>query len=66
MSHETIRNDDFKRNTALHHRCDIVSLCCAKNRRCESFRVTSPLEGGYYLLMFDYFKKSYLAVLLLL
>ena len=25
MLHETIRNDDFKRNTALQHCCDIVS-----------------------------------------
>ena len=24
MLHETIRNDDFKRNTALQHCCDIV------------------------------------------
>ena len=23
--HETIRNDDFQRNTALQHCCDIVS-----------------------------------------
>ena len=25
MSHETIRNDDFWRNTELQHCCDIVS-----------------------------------------
>ena len=25
MLHETIRNDDFLRNTVLPHRCDIVS-----------------------------------------
>ena len=25
MLHETIRNDDFQRNTALQHCCDIVS-----------------------------------------
>ena len=25
MLHETIRNDDFLRNTALQHCCDIVS-----------------------------------------
>ena len=51
MLHGTIRNDDFYRNTALQHCCDIVSngyncniaLCFAKNRRCESSRVTSPL-----------------------
>ena len=28
MLHETIRNDDFKRNTALQHCCDIVSNGC--------------------------------------
>ena len=55
MLHETIRNDDFKRNTVLQHCCDIVShgyniaptlqrcVSQAKNRRCESSRVTSPL-----------------------
>ena len=25
LIHETIRNDDFERNTALQHCCDIVS-----------------------------------------
>ena len=55
MLHETFRNDDFKRNTALQHCCDIVlngynivptlQRCVApKNRRCESSRVTSPLR----------------------
>ena len=53
MLHETICNDDFQRNTALQHCCDIVlkiiynifptlPLCCAKNCLCESSRVTSP------------------------
>ena len=28
MLHETIRNDDFERNTALQHCCDIVSNDC--------------------------------------
>ena len=49
MLHETIRNDDFKRNTALQHcfkwlqHCsNMATLCCAKNRPCESSRVTSP------------------------
>ena len=42
MLHDTIRNDDFQRNTALQHCCDIVSNgynvvpalqhCCTKNR----------------------------------
>ena len=47
---ETIRNDDFKYKTALHHCCDIVSNGCnivpilqrcvaPLNRLCESFRV---------------------------
>ena len=27
----------------LQHCSNIATLCCAKNRRCESFRVTSPL-----------------------
>ena len=54
MLHGTIRNDDFWRNTALQYwnnvanirkqcRKNDATLCCAKNRRCESFRVTSPL-----------------------
>ena len=50
MLYETIRNDDFWRNTALQHCFEwlqhyssIVTLCCAKYRRCESqSRVTSP------------------------
>ena len=52
MLHETIRNDDFLRNTALQHCYDIVSngynivpalqrRVAQKNRRCESSRVTS-------------------------
>ena len=55
MLHETIRNNDLERDTALQHCCDIVShgsnivptlqRCVAlKNRRCESSRVTSPLR----------------------
>ena len=28
----------------LQHCLNIAALCCAKNRRCESSRVTSPLE----------------------
>ena len=42
--HETIRNDDFQRNTALQHCSNIATLCCAKNRRCESSRATSLLR----------------------
>ena len=45
-----ICNDHFQRNTALQHCCDwlkhclsIATLCCAKNRRCESSHET-PLE----------------------
>ena len=45
MSHETIRKDDFSRNTALQHCCDIATLRYAKNRRCESSRVTSSLAS---------------------
>ena len=51
MLHETIRNYDFYRNIALQHcfqwleHCsNIATLCCAKNHRCESSRVASPLE----------------------
>ena len=33
MLHETIRNNDFKCNAALQHCYDILTLCCAKNRR---------------------------------
>ena len=29
--------------TWLQHCSNIATLCCAKNRRCESSRVTSPL-----------------------
>ena len=55
MLHETIRNDDFERNTAMLEQCcnhskqcrnSVVMLCLAKNRRCESSRVTSPLKAG--------------------
>ena len=40
--HGTIRNEDFERNTALQFWNDVVRLCCAENRRCDSSRVTSP------------------------
>ena len=40
----TIRNEDFQRNTAFQCWNNVVMLCCAKNRRCEQFRVTSPLN----------------------
>ena len=29
----------------LQHCSDIAALCCAKNRCCESSRVTSPKDG---------------------
>ena len=52
MLYETIRNDDFERNTALQYwnnvvtiRNNVVVLFGAKNRRCESSRVTSPLRS---------------------
>ena len=35
MLHDTIRK-------WLQHCSNIAALCCAKNRRCESSRVTSP------------------------
>ena len=31
----------------LQHCSSIAMLCCAKNRRCESSRVTSPLSKLY-------------------
>ena len=47
MLHEMIRNYDFWRNTALQHCCEIVSnsynivtLRCAKNRRCLLCNIT--------------------------
>ena len=52
--HETIRKNEFWCETALQYWCVIVlksynivptmieTMCCAKNRRCESYRVTSP------------------------
>ena len=53
MLHGTIRSDDFERNTALQHCCDVVSnscniatQCCAESCRCESSRVTSPLDSS--------------------
>ena len=56
MLHETIRSDDFfaQHSVAillrycfkgLPHCSNIVKLCCAKNRRCQSSRVKSPLHG---------------------
>ena len=52
MSHWTIRNDDFKRNTVLQCWNNVANIrnnfatlqCCAKNRCCESSRVTSSLR----------------------
>ena len=47
--HETIRNDDFQRNAARQHCCDIVSNgdnivpTYQRCRLCESSPVTSPL-----------------------
>ena len=56
MLHETIRNYDFQRNIALQHyfewleHCsNIATLCCAKNRRCESSSVASPLEARVFV-----------------
>ena len=53
MLHETIRNDYFLVQQSVatllrhsfekfQHCSNIVKLCCTKNRRCESPRVTSP------------------------
>ena len=56
MFHETIRNDDFSSTK----RCNIVAsyniatLCCTKNRRCESSRLRSPLEQETTELKFDF------------
>ena len=36
MLHETIRNDDFLRNTVLPHCCEIVS---------DSYNIVSTLQG---------------------
>ena len=54
MLHRTIRNDDFSATqrcnvgTMLSHlkqrRNNVAAPCCAKNRRCESSRLTSPLK----------------------
>ena len=54
MLHRTIRNDNFlaQNNAAMLKQCcnhskqcrnNVATLCCVKNRRCESSRVTSPL-----------------------
>ena len=53
MLHGMIGNDSFltQHNVAMleqscnhskQYRNNVATLCCAKNRRCESFRVTSP------------------------
>ena len=55
MLHETILKDDFiaQHSVAtllqccfelLQHCSNIATLCCAKNRRCKSSRVTSPVQ----------------------
>ena len=56
--HETIRKNEFWWETALQYWCVIVlksynivptmieTMCCAKNRRCESYPVTHHLESG--------------------
>ena len=48
-----LHNDDFSRNTALQycfewfqHCSNIAALCWAKNRRCESSLVTSPVKDA--------------------
>ena len=59
MIHETIRNNpvlgQHSITTLLRHcfecfqHCsNIASLCCAKKRRCKSFRVTSPLGSSSF------------------
>ena len=66
MLHETIRSDDFLRNTVLPHCCDIVSdsynivstlqrLCCANIRRCESSHATSHLKSFQLALVMTRF-----------
>ena len=35
----------------LQHCSNIAALCCAKNRRCESCRVTSPLDVKVLLVI---------------
>ena len=43
MLHETIRNDDFYRNTAFQHCCDVVSngynLVQTLQRRCVALKI---------------------------
>ena len=60
MLHETSRNDDFWRNTALQHCFECLQHClsfatlsCLKNSRCESSRVTS-----FWSLAYSYFALS--------
>ena len=45
MLHGTIRNDDFQRNTALQCQNSVATLCCAKNRPCESSRPFNPFRA---------------------
>ena len=43
MLDETIRNDDFQRNTALQHCCDVVSNCyniAPKLQRCVALKIS--------------------------
>ena len=58
MLHQTIRNDDFLAQHSvatsllhyfewLQHCSNIATLCCSKNSRCESSRITSPSGRAY-------------------
>jgi len=57
--HETIRNDDFYRNTALQHCCDIVSngynLVQTLQRRCVALKIVvvnhPEFTREHYLLL---------------
>ena len=39
-------------NPSKHCRKNVATLCCAKNRRCESSRVTIPLKALGFLTHF--------------
>ena len=50
MLHKTIRNDDFQRNTALQHYCDIVSNVyniVPTLQHCVVLKITFSITGFY-------------------
>ena len=55
MLHETVRNDDFRHNTALQHCCDIVLNACnivPTLQRCVALKIVvanRPVQHHCYV-----------------